>query len=57
MFFGRTDLRKGGSGAKCDVESDFQVLFAVALQKTSKNYEKLIFRLKMLAFVFVRRAK
>ena len=33
IIFGRTDLRKGESGAKFDAESDFEVHLAIALQK------------------------
>ena len=44
MIFGRTDLRKGVSGAKFDAESDFEVHLAVAPQKPSQNSEKTIFR-------------
>ena len=43
MIFGRTDLRKGESGAKFDAESDFEVRLAVAPQKPGRNNEKLIF--------------
>ena len=32
-IFGRTDLRIGQSEAKFDAEADFQVRFAIALQK------------------------
>ncbi len=42
--FGRTDLRRGVSGAKFDAQSDFEVYFAVAFQKPDQNHEKLIFR-------------
>ena len=44
MIFGRTDLRKGVSGAKFDAEADFEVSSAVALQKPGQNSEKLKFR-------------
>ena len=44
MILGRTDLRKGVSGAKFDAESDFEVHLAVAPQKPSQNSEKTIFR-------------
>ena len=44
MKFGRTDLRRGASGAKLDAESDFEVRLAVAPQKPDQNREKLIFR-------------
>ena len=40
MIFGRTDLRKGVSGAKFDAESDFEVRLAVAPPKSMKNDEK-----------------
>ena len=43
MFFGRIDLRIGASGAKFDAESDFDVRFAVAPQKSTQICEKLIF--------------
>ena len=43
MIFGRTDLRISVSGAKFDAEADFEVRFAVGLQKLDKNYEKLNF--------------
>ena len=46
MIFGRTDLRKGVSGAKFDARSDFDVRLAVAPQKPDQNCEKLIFRLE-----------
>ena len=42
MILGRTDLRIGVSGAKFDAESEFEVHLSVALQKRSKNCEKLI---------------
>ena len=44
MNFGRTDLRKGVSGAKFDGQTDFDVRLAVAPQKPGQNSEKLIFR-------------
>ena len=44
MNFGRTDLRKGVSGAKFDGQADFEVRLAVAPQKYSKNSKKLKFR-------------
>ena len=47
--FGRTDLRRGVSGAKFNAEADFEVRLAVALQKPSKNCEKLVFRSKIFA--------
>ena len=34
---GRTELKRGVSGAKLDVEYDFEVLFVAALQKLSQN--------------------
>ena len=46
MIFGRTELRIGASKAKFDVESDFEVRLAVALQKPDQISEK---RLKFLA--------
>ena len=44
MFFGRTDLRIGVSGAKFDAESDFEVRFAVAPQEPGQHSEKPIFQ-------------
>ena len=53
MILGRTNLRKGVSGAKFDAESDFDVRLAVAPQKLDQNSEKLIFRSENLAdFIF-----
>ena len=52
MILGRTDLRKGVSGAKFDAESDFEVHLAVAPQKPSQNSEKLIFRSENFADFF-----
>ena len=49
MIFGRTDLRKGESGAKFGAESDFDVRFAVAPQKPDQKREKLIFRFENFA--------
>ncbi len=40
MFFGRTDLRIGVSGAKFDAEVDFEIRFAPAPPKLDKNLEK-----------------
>ena len=40
MIFGRTELRIGASKAKFDVESDFEVRLAVALQKPDQISEK-----------------
>ena len=53
MFFGRTNLRIGVSGAKFDAESDFEVRFAVAPQEAGQNSEKLIFRSKIFADLFL----
>ena len=39
-FFGRTDLRKGVSQAKFDVEADFDVKKSLAPPKSSENHEK-----------------
>ena len=36
-IFGRTDLRKGVSGAIFYIESDFEVHFAIALKKKDKS--------------------
>ena len=49
MFLGCTDLRIGVSGSKFNAEADFEVRFAVALQKSGQNSEKLIFRSKNFA--------
>ena len=46
MIFGRTDLRIGVYGANFDAEADFDVRFAVGLQKSDEKYEKLNFRSK-----------
>ena len=54
MILGRTDLRKGVSGAKFDAESDFEVRLAVAPQKPSQNCKKPIFRPENFAFFFRR---
>ena len=43
MKFGRTDLRRGVSGAKFDAESDFEVRLAVAPQNPGQTCEKLNF--------------
>ena len=39
-LFGRTDLRKGVSEAKFDVEADFDVKKSLAPQKSAENHEK-----------------
>ena len=39
-IFGRTDLRKGVSEAKFDVEADFDVKKSLAPPKSAKNHEK-----------------
>ena len=52
MIFGRTDLRKGESGAKFDAESDFEIGLAVAPQKPDQHNEKLIFRSENFADLF-----
>ena len=52
MILGRTDLRKGVSGAKFDAESDFEVRLAVAPQKPSKNNRKMIFRSEIFTIWF-----
>ena len=57
MIFGRTDLRKGVSGAKFDAESDFEVHLAVAPQKPSQNSEKTIFRFENFAEKFFSTSK
>ena len=40
-IFGRTDLRKGASEAKFDVEADFDVKNSLAPPKSAENHEKL----------------
>ena len=57
MIFGRTDLRKGESGAKFDAESDGDVRLAVAPQKPDQNSEKLIFRSENFADLFLSTSK
>ena len=37
MIFGRTDLRRGVSGAKFEWQADFEVRLAVAPQKPNEN--------------------
>ena len=39
-IFGRTDLRKGVSEAKFDVEADFDVKKSLAPPKSAENHEK-----------------
>ena len=39
-IFGRTDLRKGVSEAKFDVEADFDVKKSLAPPKAAENHEK-----------------
>ena len=39
-IFGRTDLRKGVSEAKFDVEADFEVKKSLAPPKSAENHEK-----------------
>ena len=39
-IFGRTDLRKGVSEAKFDVEADFDVEKPLAPPKSAENHEK-----------------
>ena len=53
MIFGRTHLRIGVSGTQFDAESDFEVRLAVAPQKPRQNCEKLIFRSKIFAEMFL----
>ena len=48
-FFGRTDLRISLSRAKFDVEVDFEVRSAVALQNSRQIDEKRNFRSKIFA--------
>ena len=43
MIWGRTDLRKGASGAKFCEEFDGEVRLTVAPQKPGQNKENLIF--------------
>ena len=57
MIFGRTDLRISVSGAKFDAEADFEVRFAVGLQKWDKNYEKLNCRFKIFGEFFLSASK
>ena len=57
MILGRTDLRKGVSGAKFDGQADFQVRLAVAPRKPGQNSEKLIFRSKKIADFFLSASK
>ena len=47
MFFG--SIRIGVSGSKFNAEADFEVRFAVALQKSGPNNKKPIFRFKFFA--------
>ena len=54
MILGRTDLRKGVSGAKFDAESDFEVRLAVAPQKPSQNCKKNDFSARKFRFFFRR---
>ena len=44
MIFGRTDLRKGVSGAKFDGQADFEIRLALAPPKPSQNSKKLKFQ-------------
>ena len=53
MIFGRTDLRKGVSGAKFDAESDFEVRLAVAPHKPGQHCKKLFFLSKSFADFFL----
>ncbi len=46
MIFRRTDLRKAGSGAEFDAESDFEVRLAIAPPKSTKNDETQISKTK-----------
>ena len=39
-IFGRTDLRKGVSEAKFDVEADFDVRQSLAPAKSAENHDK-----------------
>ena len=57
MIAGRTDLRKGVSGAKFDAESDFEVRLAVVPHKPGQNCKKLIFLSKDFADFFCWRRK
>ena len=49
---GRTDLRIGLSGAKFDVEYDFDVHVAVAPPKASEHFQKKCKRFADIFFVF-----
>ena len=44
MIFGRTDLRKGVSGAKFDGQADFEIRLALAPPKPGQKSKKLRFR-------------
>ena len=57
MFWGCTDLRIGVSGSKFNAEADFEVRFAVALQKSGQHCEKLIFRSTQFAEKIIQRRK
>ena len=57
MNFGRTDLRKGVSGAKFDGQTDFEVRLAVAPRKPGQNSKKLKNRSEHFADFFFRRRK
>ena len=52
MIFSRTDLRKAVSGAKLDVESDFDVHLAVAPPKSIKNDENTAFQTEKILICF-----
>ena len=51
-IFGRTDLRKGVSEAKFDVEADFDVKKSLAPPKSAENHEKPKQILKIFQFFF-----
>ena len=48
MILGRTDLRIGVSGAKFDVEADFEVCLPLAPLKSQVHCETQHFQLKLL---------
>ena len=57
MNFGRADLRIVGSKAKFDGEVDFAVRLAIAPQKPSTHYKKLMCRSENFADLFALTSK
>ena len=53
MIFGRTDLRIGLPDAKFNPEDDFEVRSAIAHQKSDQVNQKVIFRFKSFADLFI----